>query len=412
MAAQARDRTRADLIADALEARRDELISTGVAEIRSRMETYRRADPALIEDVSGHIAQHHDLLCAVLRRGRPATAREFEFVARHAALRARRGISLSDFLEAFRTYHNVVWDAVLAASRSGGESEEQALAAARTVIRHIDLATTEASTAYLEAQQLLVADGDRARRDLLEDLLAGRPPATAAGLAAARVAGLEGDARCLLIAAVPTVAPEEEAVLRPAAITLAAAVDRGRAPLAVARHGEIVVVKALNAKERPSLRVALEKACRRLTSRGTELAVGVSTAQDGVATLGNAYREASLALGRLGPHGGVMSLPDMSAFEYLMLRGDDVARRLIAPRIERFVAEDHEQGGPLTRTLLAYAEADLNAKAAAEALLIHVNTAHYRLARIAEKTGCDLRRLPDVIDLMIAIRLYEGQPSR
>jgi PucR C-terminal helix-turn-helix domain/GGDEF-like domain len=410
--AKARDRIGADVIADALEARRGELISAGVEEIKDRMDTYRLADTALIEDVTKHIGAHHDLLCAVLRRGRPAAVRDFAFVGRHAALRARRGISLSDFLEAFRSYHNVVWDAVLDASRAGPEAADQALAAARTVIRHIDLATTEASAAYLEARQLLVADGDRARRDLLEDLLAGRPPATAAGLVAARAAGLEGDARCVLIAAVPTVAPEDEGRLRPAATALAGAVDRGRAPLAVARHGEIVLVKALTAKERPLLRAPLEKACQRVASRGMELAVGVSTAQDGVATLGNAYREASLALGRLGPRGGVLSLPDMSAFEYLMLRGDDVARRLIAPEIERFVAEDHEQGGPLTRTLLAYAEADLNAKAAAEALLIHVNTAHYRLARIGAKTGRDLRRLPDVIDLVIAIRLYEGQPQR
>ena len=67
--------------------------------------------------------------------------------------------------------------------------------------------------------------------------------------------------------------------------------------------------------------------------------------------------------------------------------------------------EDREHGGHLIETLLAYAEADLNAKAAAERLLIHVNTAHYRLGRIAERTGCDLRRLPDVIDLLIAVRL-------
>jgi hypothetical protein len=90
--AKPRDGMRADVIAGALEARRDELISTGVAEIQDRMETYRRADPALIEDVTCHIRKHHDLLCAVLRRGRPAAAREFEFVGRHAALRARRGI--------------------------------------------------------------------------------------------------------------------------------------------------------------------------------------------------------------------------------------------------------------------------------------------------------------------------------
>ena len=103
----------------------------------------------------------------------------------------------------------------------------------------------------------------------------------------------------------------------------------------------------------------------------------------------------------------MLSLPDLSAFEYLTLRDDAVARRLIAPEIERFVAEDRARGGRLIRTLLAYADADLNAKAAAEALLIHVNTAHHRLGRIAERTGRDLRRLSDVIDLLIAIRLTD-----
>jgi sugar diacid utilization regulator len=49
----------------------------------------------------------------------------------------------------------------------------------------------------------------------------------------------------------------------------------------------------------------------------------------------------------------------------------------------------------------------MNAKAAAERLLIHVNTAHHRLGRIAEKTGYDLRRLADVIDLLIAVRLVD-----
>jgi sugar diacid utilization regulator len=137
------------------------------------------------------------------------------------------------------------------------------------------------------------------------------------------------------------------------------------------------------------------------------LAVGVSTVQDGPASLAGAYREASQALRRVAESGGVLSLPDLSAFDYLTLRGDDVARRLIAPEIERFVAEDRAHGGQLIQTLLAYAEADLNAKAAAETLLIHVNTAHYRLGRIAEKTGCDLRRLSDVIDLLIAVRLAD-----
>src|SRR5215211_5935447 len=241
----ARDAVAADLIATALESRRDELIAVAVEEIKSRMPAYREADPQLLEDVRGHVGEHHDLLCAVLRRGRPAQAREFEFVGRHAAMRARRGIALPDFLEAFRSYHNVVWDAVLDAAHDGREAAGEALAAARTVIRHIDLATTEASAAYLEAQQLLLADGDRVRRDLLEDLLAARAPGTAAGMAAARAAGLEDGARCVLVAALPTAAPEDEGVLRLAANTLATAIRGRTAPLAVTRHGEIVLVRAL-----------------------------------------------------------------------------------------------------------------------------------------------------------------------
>jgi hypothetical protein len=410
--ASARDAVGAELIARALESRREGLTAVAVEEIKSRMRAYRRADPDLLEDVRAHVAEHHDLLCAVLRRGRPAQAREFEFVGRHAALRARRGIPLSAFLEAFRAYHNIVWDAVLDATRDGPEAAAEALDAARTVIRHIDLATTEASAAYLEAQQLRLAEGDRVRRDLLEDLLAGRPPGTASRLAAARAAGLEGEVRCVLVAALPTVAPEDEGVLRLAANGLATAIRGKGSPLAVTRHGEIVVVGALAPGKRPAFREPLERACRRLATRGVELAAGVSTIQDGVATLGDAYREASLALCRVADAGGVLSLADMSAFEYLTLREDPAAKRLIAPEIERFVIEDREHGGALTRTLLAYAAADLNAKAAAEELLIHVNTAHHRLGRIAEKTGCDLRRLSDVIDLLIAIRLTADPGAR
>jgi sugar diacid utilization regulator len=175
----------------------------------------------------------------------------------------------------------------------------------------------------------------------------------------------------------------------------------------VTRRGEIVLVSARASGERLALRAPLVKACERAASQGVTLAVGVSTVQPGLAALGGAYREASQALRRVADCGGVLSLSDLSAFEYLTLRRDDVARRLIAPQIERFVAEDRAHGGQLIETLLAYAEADLNAKAAAEKLQIHVNTAHYRLGRIAEKTGCDLRRLSDVIDLLIAVRLAD-----
>jgi DNA-binding PucR family transcriptional regulator len=104
-----------------------------------------------------------------------------------------------------------------------------------------------------------------------------------------------------------------------------------------------------------------------------------------------------------------MALPNLSAFEYLTLRSDATAQRLVAPAVRRFVQEDAAAGGALTNTLLAYAAANLNTKVAAQRLYIHVNTAHHRIARIEEKTGCDLRDLADVQELLIAVRLATGR---
>src|SRR5262249_27557412 len=221
--------------------------------------------------------------------------------------------------------------------------------------------------AFLEAQQLLLADSDRVRRDPLEDLLDGRDPASAAALAAAHEAGLHADAGCVVVAALATAAPpEDDGALRRAANALATAIRGGPAPLAVTRPGEIVLVRAVPEGERPRLVAPIERVRADAALRPLALAVGVSTIQDGTGRLGDAYREASLAAARVTAAGGVLSLADLTPFEYLTMRDDAVARRMIAPEIERFVAEDRAHGGMLIRTLMAYADADLNAKAAAE----------------------------------------------
>ena len=106
----------------------------------------------------------------------------------------------------------------------------------------------------------------------------------------------------------------------------------------------------------------------------------------------------------------------MTAFEYLTLRADPTASRLIAPAIHEFVAQDAEGARPLIATLREYVACDLNARRAADRLHIHVNTAHYRLGRIAERTGRDLRNVSDLLEILIAARLAEadgnGQPTR
>ena len=56
-------------------------------------------------------------------------------------------------------------------------------------------------------------------------------------------------------------------MLRPAANTLAAAVAAADRRSPSTRHGEIVIVRALAAAERPALAAPLERACARASVR-------------------------------------------------------------------------------------------------------------------------------------------------
>lgn len=396
-----------------LEARRQELAALTLERIRTAIPAYASIDdPAILSDVTEHVAENHDVLRTSLLRGRAVTEEDLAFIRPHAALRARRGVPVADFLHAFRIGHWVIWDAIVELAEEDEEVRAAALVAARLVIEFIDHASTNAAQSYLEAQQLLLAEGDRVRRDLLEDLLAGREPAPGPRLSAARAGGLDSGGRCLVVVAVPVSGLEDEFAFRAAASALARAVGGPVRPLTVVRHDEIVIVRALANQDPRGLSKPIERARHELAGAGLGLAVGVSTAFETTAGLPEAYRDACAAIESLGPDGGVIALVDLTAFDYLTLRADATASRLLPPAIQQFVEEDAAAGGALTKTLLEYAAANLNTKVAAKRLFIHVNTAHHRLARIEEKTGCDLRDLADVQELLIAIKLAGRRVKR
>jgi sugar diacid utilization regulator len=388
---------------DALTARRDETIEKGLHRIRTEIPEYRAiVDPAFVDDVRAHVALHHDLMMRSVADGHPPPREELSFMRARATRRVGR-IPLAAFMQAFRIYQEEFWDALLASA--GSEAARiSAMEAAGTIIRYINLAAAEAAEVYLEAERLLHAQGERVRRDLLEDLLAGRAPAPGPKLTAAREAGLGHDATCILIAAHPLVPAVDERVLRSVAVALTRAVGAAVAPLAVVRHDEVVVVTTV---DRPveALLESVETAQAQLAGEGIALAIGVSTLQDGLTRMPDAYGEAMSALERVRATGGVVALPALSAFDCLALFGPETARRRIPPKVRQFVHDDLAEDGVLTTTLLEYVAADFNTKVAAERLFVHPNTARYRLGRIEERTGCDLRHVADVLDLLIALRV-------
>lgn len=395
-------------ILDALRARQEQLVDDGVRRIRAEIAGYAAiSDPVFVADVRTHVSLQHDALIRSIELGRPLTVMEIDFVRPRAMKRVGR-LPLADFLHAFRIYTEVFWDAVMA-SVVDDDTRREALALPSIVMRYMSIAAGEAAEVYIEAERLLLAQGERGRRDLLEDLLGGRAPEPGPKLAAARQAGLAPACPCVLVVAAATAPLPDDHHLRACATWLSRAFGGVDQPLAVVRHHEVVVVAPVSRDTIDDVVRTLTTVQSQLADERLTLAVGVSTVHDSLASMPEAYHEAVSAAERIRATGGVLALTALSAFDCLTLFGQDTARRRIPAAVRAFVAEDVAEGRVLTTTLLEYVAADFNAKLAAERLYVHPNTARYRLAKIEERTGTRLRCVADVLDLLIAIRVAEAE---
>ena len=391
----------------ALEQRLDAMADEATERIVLEVPAYRAADEQFRADIRAHVVSHLRASLESLDTDRDVTREDLLFVRPHAARRARR-VSVTEFVQAFYVGERVLWDTALGLAHDD-ESRRAALVLASHLPRYFEVATTHAAEVYLETQEQLAATGERIRRDLLEDLLAGRELEPGPRLDAARAAGLVDESSVVVISATPSVTPGDEQLLRGGAAALARAIGGRTLPLAVVRQDEIVVVVPAAEGLPETVVPRLVEVQKRLADAGLPLAVAISTAVSGLAQIPDAYRESSTIRIARGPGPGVVALSELSAFEYLTLRADPTTGRLIPRAVHEFVAQDLAEGGPLIATLREYVACDLNARRAADNLHIHVNTAHYRLSRIAERTGYDLRSVSDLIEILIAARLAEAQ---
>ncbi|MFC4057349.1 PucR family transcriptional regulator [Planomonospora corallina] len=440
-----RARILAELAADV-----DRLAAVAVGTMRAEIPAYAALDEEFHTDVRDQVARHYHSKLAVLLADRTVTPEDVAFTRRAARRRARAGVALADYINAFRVGQQVFWESVLERAGRSPAGHDAALSLAGPLMRYCDFASTHAANAYMEFQQYAAAEAVREGRDLLETLLAGETPARGRRLAAARAHGLAPGGRTPLLVVVAVLSPRFPGSCGQAArsgpdpgsswsgpgigscgqavpsgpdrgadarhatcAAIARAWGNGVRTLAVVRQAEIVAVPVLGPGGDPGeLCDRLAAVRENLLCEEIALAVGVSTVVSGPSRIPQAYREARTALEFLPEGGGVAALPMVTPFQYLALRADETARRLVDPRVSALLAEDRVRGGGLTDTIRAFAAADLNLRAAAERMRIHPNTAHYRLRRIRERTGRDLRRIDDLVDLLVAIALHDPPPPQ
>ena len=366
---------------------------------------YQRSE--LHSDVAHHVARIYGVFLATVREGRAPLVDDFPWTAEHAQKRVDHAIPLVDFLKAFRIAQLELWDHLLEWAQTGPEAEQTVLGLVSHVMRTIEAGSSAAATTYLEAQQYDLADQENVQRDVVEDLLAKRRPSHARQLQVLREAGL-GEDRYVVISAE---LGDADVTQGQHMLTMSARTHLSRIAGGVfaVRQSELVALLPLRAKDERSLNQRLSRMIEELSGRGIRLRVGMSAVHEDLDDVPDGHAEARLALGSIQGQHGVVGLAELSTLDYLVRRPDDTVRRLIRPRVRAFLAEDLAGDGIYAASLEAFIDHDLNAREAARALHVHVNTMYYRLERISERTGCDLRRVDQMIELLLAVRVLAAE---
>src|SRR3954451_15899646 len=162
--------------------------------IRAEIPIYARAAPRLLDDVYDQCLHHATLLPVLLRTGRVPSRDDLAFAREAARRRAHGDIPLDAFLHAFRAAHAVMWKAI---SETADDELVRALGSA--LIEYLDIVSTLVAQTYLREEQRIHALADRERRDRLENLLVGGPPAIEGRHPAAR--GLDPTGQLMVVIA-------------------------------------------------------------------------------------------------------------------------------------------------------------------------------------------------------------------
>lgn len=319
--------------------------------------------PAFAAEVLAHALDHVRAFVLAGRTGAPPRGAELDFVRERGARRARELMPLDSLLEAYLIGQRTVWEALLetAGKSPAGMRTAQALTALTFAYTHaINAAVAEA---YLGESNALASEAERARRNLLDHLLAGHSPG-AEEERRAEALGLRPQGEHVVVLAA---AGEETA--RQIARTLAR--TEPTRPFVVARHDEVVAIVPIYVRRGPrELARALERAASLLErNQGLELRAGISSRCSGLAELARGHGEAHRALRHAGPGRAVAVLDEIPLLDYLAAGADDTARRLASPGVELMLRADRV--GALPATVRAYADCDLNVRRTAERLIVH-----------------------------------------
>jgi len=169
------------------------------------------------------------------------------------------------------------------------------------------------------------------------------------------------------------------------------------------------VLGEVGAKEQPALRALARRVMDRASGAlGVTLRAALGAVVTSVTAIATSRRSADQALLLLDPEGErFVSASDLHSRLALLELGSflQTKEQLFSPAALDMVRHDDDHGSEYSRTLLAYLESGRDSATTAAALSLHQNTLRYRLKRVQELFGVDLRHADDLLLLWISLRV-------
>src|SRR4051812_4498824 len=296
---------------------------------------------------------------------------------------ARNGRSLDALLTAYRAGARVAWRGFASAGHAGGVDPEALYTLAEAIFAYIDEISAASAEGHAREQSRAAREQGERRRRLVEALLQEPQPPEVAQLAAA--AGWELPDRAAALA-FDGDAPER--------------VDARLAAFALVARTEGVGWAIVPDPYAPGRRAELERA---LDGQG-----GALGPEGAPSEAGRSARRARLALA-LRRDGLIVA--DEHLLDLILGRDEELAaelaRRRLAP-LDGLASATRER---LLETLRAWLDAHGEARPAAAALHVHVQTVRYRLGQLRDLLGDALDDRAARRELALALRQLEGRSA-
>jgi hypothetical protein len=334
-------------------------------------------DPALLGDFLAAAG-------AAAGRGRRLTAGQLRHFRDHGRVAAQQGVALRALVDLYLSAAWRLWRHLPAVTNAATDPDGL-VRAGESVLRVADDAVAAVIEGYQLARRDLVREQESARREFVDDLLAGRGE-VADLLHRALTFGLDLSAPHA-VAVVGGTRPYGEGTPLAAAVERAVLGAKGDADaLVTSKGGQLVVVFA--APDRAAVDHVAGRVGDTLGPPPWRIALGrPRTGPLGVRAGYDEARDTLDLAGRLGLADRVVDASGLLAYQ-LLLRDRGTVADLVGSVLGPLAAA-RGGAGPLLATLAGYLDTGGNAAETARGLHLSVRAVTYRLARIRELTGHD-----------------------